>query len=424
MSDIKIELAPKMAELFEGDYIIRGAYGGRGSTKSVGFCQMVLAKAIFYACCGVSGSMLCARQFQVSIQKSTLAELKVILESNPSMRRYFDVGERYLKTVDSLPGSIEFDFIGLDKNLESLKSKSKVLICFIDEAETVSEEAFQYLLPTLRTSGTLPNGSKYHSEIWLAWNPKSAESAVYKRFVEKTPSIAKIIQINWRDNPWWHENVNLQAARMADYEILDRARANWIWEGELLRNSETQVLHGKVSVQVFEPDEKRWHRYQGLDYGFANDPTAAVVAWVDPQHPEYLYVSHESGKVHLEIAETGEYILNDIPDFDKYVTRADCARPETTSHLVKHGGLPRVVNVSKTKIEDGISHLRSFKSIIIHPRCKELVRETDLYSYKTNSGGDILPDVVDKFNHYIDALRYAVVPLVKQTGRSRIMKRK
>lgn len=421
--NINLELAPKMADLFSGDYIVRGAYGGRGSTKSVGFCQMVLMKAVFYACSGISGSMLCARQFQVSIQKSTLAELKVILETNSSLRKYFDIGEKYLRTIDGLPGKIEFDFIGLDKNLESLKSKSKVLIIFIDEAETVSEEAFRYLFPTMRTSGRLSNGEVYHSEMWLAWNPKSSESAVYKRYVEHTPSIAKIIKINWRDNPWWNDNINLREARKADYDVMDRATANWIWEGELLKNSDTQVLQGKVKVESFEPDSHRWERYQGLDYGFANDPTAAVVAWVDPLNPQVLYVSDESGKVHLDIDDTAAYILSDIPDFDKYVTRADSARPETSSYLRKHG-MPRVVSVSKTTIEDGITHLRSFKHIIIHPRCKELIRETDLYSYKTNTAGDISPIIIDKYNHYIDALRYAVAPLVKKTGRSSIMKQK
>ena len=422
-NDINVELAPKMLDLFHGDYMIRGAYGGRGSTKTSGFVQMLIIKAIIFAANGISGSFLCARQFQVSIKKSTLAELKAVLSDNPNMANFFDIGDNYLRTKN-LPGLIEFDFIGLALNLESIKSKAKVIICFVDEAETLSEDSFRYLLPTLRTSGKFPDGSKYKSEMWLAWNPKSSESAVYKRFIENgPPKNAKIVKINWRDNPWWDDNANMQELRLIDLDRLDYATYAWIWEGELLRNSDSQVLSGKVKVTSFEPDYLRWERYQGLDYGFSQDPTAAVVAWINPLEPDILYVSHESGKVKLDIDKTAEYILEEIPDFDKYVTRADSARPETSKYLRDHG-MPRVISVKKTKIEDGIAHLRSFKSIVIHERCVELIRETELYSYKTNSAGDITPVIIDAYNHYIDALRYAVSPLVKKKSSSNIIKKK
>ena len=79
-------------------------------------------------------------------------------------------------------------------------------------------------------------------------------------------------------------------------------------------------------------------------------------------------------------------------------------------------GLPRTVSVEKWpgSVEDGVAHMRSYAEIVIHPRCKETIRETRLYSYKVDRNtGDILRVVMDANNHYMDALRYALGPMIK-----------
>ncbi|MCT8555488.1 terminase large subunit, partial [Glaesserella parasuis] len=104
-----------------------------------------------------------------------------------------------------------------------------------------------------------------------------------------------------------------------------------------------------------------------------------------------------------------------IASIEQYVIRADSARPESISYLKRHG-LPRIDGVSKWKgsVEDGIAHIKSYKKIYIHPRCQQTLNEFRLYSYKTDRlSGDILPVVLDENNHYIDALRYALEPLMK-----------
>ena len=59
--------------------------------------------------------------------------------------------------------------------------------------------------------------------------------------------------------------------------------------------------------------------------------------------------------------------------------------------------------------------MRSYAEIVVHPRCKETIRETRLYSYKTDRHtGDILPVIVDAHNHYMDATRYALAPLIRK----------
>jgi len=105
------------------------------------------------------------------------------------------------------------------------------------------------------------------------------------------------------------------------------------------------------------------------------------------------------------------------------VIRADSARPESISYL-RRNGLPRIEGVKKWagSVEDGIEFLKSFERIIIHPDCEETAREFRHYSYKVDkNSGDIQPVIVDDFNHYIDAIRYALVPLMKQRGSAWLM---
>jgi len=59
-----------------------------------------------------------------------------------------------------------------------------------------------------------------------------------------------------------------------------------------------------------------------------------------------------------------------------------------------------------------------FDKVVIHPRCKGTIAEFTAYSYKQDRlTGDILPAVQDKDNHYIDALRYALAPMIKHKSK-------
>jgi phage terminase large subunit len=53
---------------------------------------------------------------------------------------------------------------------------------------------------------------------------------------------------------------------------------------------------------------------------------------------------------------------------------------------------------------------------VIHPRCIHTAEEARLYSYKKDRlTNDILPEIVDANNHCIDAIRYALNPLIRQS---------
>ena len=128
-----------------------------------------------------------------------------------------------------------------------------------------------------------------------------------------------------------------------------------------------------------------------------------------------LYIRRECGKTALELDATAEHVLRHMPNAAKCIVRADSARPESISYLKRHG-LQKIVGVQKGKgsVEDGVEFIKSFDKVIIHPDCKNVADEFRLYSYKTDRlSGDILPILIDANNHWIDALRYALEPIMR-----------
>lgn len=396
-----IDVPPKLQRVLApplGTFRYRGAFGGRGSAKSMSFAQGALVHGYLKPL-----RILCGREFHTSIKESFLAELANAVNLHPWMSRFYDVGDTFLRGLNGT----EFVFKGLRR--VSPKSLAQFDLCIIEEAEEVPEQAWRKLTPTIRKPG---------SEIWIIWNPETRGSACDIRFRQNTPPRSYIVEINYQDNPFF--TGELEEERAYDEQILDAGTYAHVWDGDYLENHDAQILSGKWIVKEFEIPSYWNGPYQGIDFGFSQDPLAAVRCY---EHDGYLYVTHEAGKRALELDETSEYILKRIEGFSNYRIGADSSRPESISHLSRKG-LPKIYSAPKWpgSVEDGIAHLRSYKKIVIHPRCKETVNEAKLYCYKVDDAGNILSNIVDAYNHYIDALRYALAPLIKAKKRAGALK--
>jgi phage terminase large subunit len=220
--------------------------------------------------------------------------------------------------------------------------------------------------------------------------------------------------MNYVDNPWFP--AELEAERLHDLKHRPETYGH-IWEGECLEITDAQVFRNRYEIADFEIDATFGNPYFGMDFGFAVDPTTAVQCYVKERK---LYIRRDCGKVGLELDDTGKYITDAMPEAAKHAIRADSARPESISYL-RRNGLPRIESVKKWpgSVEDGIGFIKSFEKVIIHTDCVGTQKEFRLYSYKIDkNSGDIQPEIIDAFNHYIDALRYALVPLMKNRGAS------
>lgn len=216
MQTARIELPEKLIPVFEGEADVRGAFGGRGSGKTRSFAKMSAVRAYMWDMAGREGIILCGRQFMNSLDESSLEEIKAAIQSEPWLLNHFEIGEKYVRTKS---GRIDYKFTGLDRNIDSVKSKSRILLCWVDEAEPVTDQAWTKLIPTLREED---------SELWVTWNPERNGSATDKRFKKTQDPRYKIAEINWKDNPKFPEILERQRKRDL---INNPDQYEHIWEG-------------------------------------------------------------------------------------------------------------------------------------------------------------------------------------------------
>lgn len=406
MTVARIEIPPKLIPAFEGNYRYRCSHGGRGSAKTRTFALMTAIRGYMAAMNGQSGVILCAREYMNSLEESSMEEVKQAIRSVPWLNDFYELGEKYIRTKCR---SVNYVFAGLRHNLDSIKSKARILIAWVDEAESVSEIAWTKLTPTVREAG---------SEIWVTWNPERDGSATDKRFRKNPPDNAIVVEMNYGDNPWFPSV--LEEERLSDQERLDSATYAWIWEGAYLENSDKQVLANKYVVKSFPDDlwQKADRLLFGADFGFAKDPNTLLRQFI---LNDCLYIEYEEYGIGVELDHMPAF-YDKIPESRKWPIKADSARPETISYLKRQG-----FNISAAKkwqgsVEDGITHLRGFKQIIIHPRCKETAKEARLYSYKTDRiTGEVLPIIEDKNNHCWDAVRYGLDGYITQKSNAGLL---
>lgn len=407
MTVAQINIAPKVLEVFQGDARVRGLHGGRGSSKTKGAAKMMAVDGYRLGKSGVSGSMLCAREHLNSLEESSLQEVKDAIRSEPWLEAYYEIGEKYVRSVD---GRINFIFTGLRTNAHAIKSKANILRCWIDEAARVPEASYMVLMPTLRAQGDW-----WQSELWASWNPEDPEAATEQRFRINPPQDSIIREVNWYDNPWFPEVLNRE--RIEDFKNRPDTYDH-VWEGKFLTMTQAQVFYGKYVVEEFELNDRWAGPYHGLDFGYSSDPNAGNRCWIDTE-ANVLYIDLEYHEVKQEIVFIPDRLIEIFPNIRQSALRCDSARPETISYL-KQSGLYGAVGAKKGQgsVEDGIEHMRGFSQIIIHPRCHHTAREFARYSYKIDKlSGDILPKLVDADNHHIDALRYALEPVMRRRTR-------
>lgn len=260
MTAVQVALPDKLIDLFDGAADVRAAHGGRGSGKTRSFAKMAAIVGFQHGMAGTSGTILCARQFMNSLEDSSLEEVKRAIEDEPWLLAYYEIGDKYIKSRD---GRISFAFAGLDRNIASIKSKGRLLLCWVDEAEPVTDEAWNTLVPTLREEG-----EGWNAELWVTWNPKRKDAAVEKRFRLTDDANTRCAELNWRDNPKFPEK--LERDRLRD--LRERPEEyDHIWEGGYVK-AVTGAYYAKQLTDA---------RQAGRVGVVARDPLMRLRAYVD-----------------------------------------------------------------------------------------------------------------------------------------------
>lgn len=350
-------------------------YGGRGGEKSWGCSRVLLAKGLQKKI-----RILCAREIQHSIADSVH---KLLCE------QIYDLGlEQYYKTTKNTITGVngtEFIFKGLRFNVREVKSTEGIDICWVEEAQSVSEESWEVLIPTIR---------KEDSEIWITFNPLDETDPTYQRFVKNPPDNAIVKKVSWKDNPWFP---NVLRKEMEYLKRVDYEKYLHVWEGEIRRSSASVIFMGKYVIEPFDtPKDARF--YHGVDWGFAQDPTTMIRSYIKDGN---LYIDREVYGIGVDLDDTPA-LFNAIETSKQWPIKADNSRPETINFIKKRGFNISGATKWQGSVEDGIEYMRSFKKIIVHPRCRHTADEFNHYSYKVDKQtGDVLPIIVDADNHCV-----------------------
>ncbi|MFV9686589.1 PBSX family phage terminase large subunit [Pantoea sp. KXB45] len=384
VAETRLSFAPKFKPLFQPKRY-KTFHGGRGGAKS-----WAAARALVIMAASKKLRILCTREVQNSIKDSVHKLLKDQIEML-GLNPWFRITN---ESITSASGS-EFLFKGLRFDPLGIKSTEGVDICWVEEAQSVSSDSWAILIPTIRKEG---------SEIWVTFNPGEEQDPTYQRFIVNPPDDSITVEVNYYDNPYLPDTLRkeMEYCRRVDYEAYEH-----IWLGKPKSISDSVIFRNRYRVEAF-PDDL-WLQadrlFFGADFGFANDPSTLIrMFMIDTR----LYIEYEAYGVGVELDEMPQF-YDSIPDVRKWPVKGDNSRPETISYLARQGFSIDAAAKWKGSVEDGVTYLKGFEEIIIHERCKHTADEFRHYSYKVDKKtGDILPIIVDKFNHCIDAIRYGL----------------
>jgi phage terminase large subunit len=402
--------------------------GGRGGVKSWG-----AAEALVRLAATVPLRVLCVREHMNSIKESSHKLLKNTI-SRLGLDSWFTVTEN---RISSRVGA-EFIFKGMHNNEQGIRSTEDIDVCFIEEAQSVSSASLEALEPTIRKPG---------SEIWAVYNLIEETDPIHVLALsliangDVDAGRAVVHEVNFDQNPWFEQTElypQMLRARRLNPDLYEH-----VWLGKPRKRSNAIILGGKYVVEAF-PDDL-WKQADrlllGADFGFADDPSTLIRSFMLPvEHHKSgtiydLYVEYEAYEQHVELNDFDVFYEGGashcvpnkeypgVPGARRWPIKADNARPETISHVRAMGFNISAAEKWQGSVEDGITHLKGFRRIVIHPRCQRTAAEAYMWRYKVDpkqrdAEGQplVLPVVVDAHNHCWDAIRYSLDGYITRGG--------
>ena len=386
----------------------KSARGGRGSGKSWGFARALLILGLQRPI-----RVLCARETQSSLRESVHQLLvdqiaRLGFAGHYRIQQVQITGPKMSVMEDGkrVERSTEFVFCGLsDQTAASIKSFESADICWVEEAQMVSDLSWTILIPTIHRPG---------SEIWLSWNPELDNDPTWKRFVEHPPNGTVDVEMNWQDNPWFTAELNEK--RLHDEATLKDYEYEWIWNGRCKPAITGAIYADDLAKMVSEkrvcdvPYDPTKPVYAVFDLGF-NDFTSIIVcqrhlsslriidyheanqqradaysAWLRarPYPVTEIYLPHDGAHDHL----SGQSFQRDMEDLKWMVTVLPPQDPEDGIRAVRNLFPGMYID---SKLELLVDHLKRYRRAI--PRT-------------TNEPSKPLHDA---HSHACDALRYCAL---------------
>ena len=415
MSDVQGQIAnaqfpQKLQCLFQPEKSrYRVLYGGRGGAKSWGVARALLIKGAQRPL-----RILCAREFQTSIRDSVH---KLLCDQIIELR----LDGFYEITQTSIRGKngTEFSFVGLKNNVANVKSYEGVDVCWVEEAQTTSRLSWNVLIPTIR---------KQDSEIWVTFNPELETDETYQRFVIHPPANSVVQKINWSDNPWFPETLELEKNSLRDR---DPESYNTVWEGicrqsvdgaVFAREMQMADLEDRITKVTYDPT-KPVHAV--FDLGWSDATAIWFVQWIgmETRLIRYHEDSQKTISEYLAKMQTYGYVYDTLwlPHDAENKTLAAAGR--SIDQIVRAAGYKTKI-IPRTPVVDSINAARTlFRNCWFdRENCADGLQCLRHYRF------DVDPDtkafsknpVHDEYSHGADAFR--MLGLVVNEPKKRVVK--
>ena len=368
-------------------------FGGSSSGKSYFLAQ----RAILDIVAG-GHNYLIVRKVASTLRRSSYNEITKAI-SFFKLSDYFDCNKSDL--VITCKNGYQILFCGMDdpEKVKSITPAKGVLTdVWYEEATEADYEDVKQLEKRLR------GVSKVKKRIILSFNPVYKTHWIFTEYFqgrwddskrEYKDETLSILKTTYRDNKFLTaDDVKALEDEKDKYYKDVYSEGNWGVLGKVIfTNWETADLRGK-----------QWDRYQnGLDFGFAADPSALVHCHYE-RRENTLYVQH---------AEYFREYTNDLLApavkniIDNGIVVCDCAAPLNIQELRQRGVNATPCTKFKDSVNFGIQWLQKVR-IVIDSRLRDAINEFTIYKWREDKDGNVLPEPIDKDNHIIDAIRYAL----------------
>lgn len=380
----------KVSVVFEKNYNARTKIvvnqGSSRSGKTYSILQLLILVKAFEE-----------RDAVITVVRKTLPSLK-----GSAMRDFFEIlkahelyDERHHNKTEStytLNGNL-FEFVSLDQPQKKRGAKRDYL--FINEANELTLEDWIQL--SIRTE----------KQIFLDYNPSFDEHWITDVVIPRKD--CTFIHSTYQDNIQF-----LPDEVVKEIENLKHVDPHyWRVYGLGLQGQIKGLVFDEFALVDEFPRECKWVVY-GLDFGFTNDPTALIKVglsggdlWLD----ELIY---SRGLTNQDIARW----LGDLGLTWNDEIIAD-NQPKCIYEIKKEGYNVKATFKGKDSILAGIDVLKRYR-LNVTKRSVNLIRELKNYKWKEDQAGKASNVPIDKFNHGIDAVRYAVMGRVIRGRRMRL----
>ena len=367
-------------------------YGGAGSGKSYFVAEKLVIKALTDR-----RKVLVLRKVGRTVKNSVF---QLILDTLDLLKIKDKCKINKTDFSIELPNGSIFLCSGLD-DPEKIKSIAGLTDAWLEEATEFTQDDFNQIDLRIR------DPFAQHQQLLLSFNPVSKASWCYLQFFAENPELeefrskVEIVKSNYTHNP------HLPQAYVDSLLLLKAT--NPVYYGIYALGdfgSLDKLVYSNWQKFDFKKEDIKGDLIIGLDFGYTNDPTALVAA----------IVNHEENRIYVFQEWGGTGLLNDdiaqaIKDFGfaKSVIKADSAEQKSIDEI-KRAGVYRISPCVKGQgsILQGIQKLQQYE-IVIHPDCKELLEEIQNYSWERDKQtNEYINKPIDKYNHYLDALRYSL----------------